>query len=176
MQKIFKSLYLQRSFSQEELEKEIVEMQKHKLLKEIATEREKLLIEQRALHRLCSEEDTKTELVESTTTKKKREDVVRKFEQMRDQEVAKATKSMAFLNRRRNSAQLKLDQITKDLAPKSNRKRRDDHQRYAALEAKQYEMKQRLQEVDREISQFQTSKHVSVITVLCLKCKFYIKI
>ena len=140
-------------------------MQKHKLLKEIASEREKLLIEQRALHCLSGDEHF-AEPVDNRARRKKRESVIRKYEQARDAEEAKATKSMAFLNRRRNSAQLKLDQITKELAPKSGKKRTDDHQHFAALEAKQTEMKKRLQEVDSEISQLQANKQVSMFLMI----------
>jgi len=140
---------------------EIVEMQKHKLLKELASQQEKLREEQRVLDRFYGNDSPQHSHELARSTASKRQDVMRKFDRVREQEEAKITKTMAFLNRRRNSAQLKLDQIAKELAPKSGKKRRDDHKHFAALEAKQAEMKRRLTKVDQEIYELQARKQVS---------------
>ena len=156
---------LQRSFSHDRLEMEIVEMQKHKLLKELATQQEKLREEQRVLDKFCGCDSLQQSQEQLRLNATKRQELMRKFDIMREQEEAKVTKTMAFLNCRRNSAQLKLDQIAKELAPKSGKKRRDDHKYFAALEAKQAEMKIKLAKVDREIYELQVMKQVSSCSI-----------
>ena len=137
-------------------------MQKYKLLKELASQQEKLREEQRSLDRLYGTESPRQTQEQSRSNANKRQDVIRKFDRVREIEEAKVTKTMAFLNCRRNSAQLKLDQLAKELAPKSGKKRRDDHKYFAALESKQAEMKQKLAKVDQEIYELQAKKQVKV--------------
>lgn len=67
----------------------------------------------------------------------------------------RSTKQLTLLNRRRNSAQIKVDQMAKQLAPKSGRKRRENPHQFADMEAKLREMQERLDEVDKEIGRRQ---------------------
>ena len=138
-------------------------MQKHKLLKELASQQEKLLEEQRVWDRFYGNESPVQTPDQEKANAIKRQDVISKFDRAREQEEAIATKTMAFLNRRRNSAQLKLDQMVKELAPKSGKKRRDDHKHFAALEAKQAEMKKKLSNIDKEIFELQANKQVKIL-------------
>lgn len=87
--------------------------------------------------------------------------VIDKYERARGAEEAKVTKCMTLLNRRRNSVQLKVDQLSRELAPNSGKKRREGHQQFAALEAKLDEMKAKLDKIDVEIRQQQAKKQVS---------------
>ena len=136
-------------------------MQKHKLLKELASQQEQILKEQKALDCRYGTGQLPLQPVQMRSHAHKR-DVIRKYDHAREVEEAKVTKTMAFLNRRRNSAQLKLDQVAKELAPKSGKKRRDNHQHFAALEAKQAELKKKLAQVDNEIFKLQANKQVIV--------------
>ncbi|XP_078484321.1 uncharacterized protein LOC100176971 [Ciona intestinalis] len=146
-----------RTASKDELEQELVEMQKHKLLKEIVAQQQQLIEEHRLLEGKVSENSSVNEMSLPRRTSR-RNDVIDKFERVRSEEATKMTKFMTLLNRRRNSAQLKVDQLSREIAPKSGKKRRQNHQNFAAYEAKLNEMKQRLAEIDEEIHEQQAQK------------------
>nr|XP_018667342.1 uncharacterized protein LOC100176971 isoform X2 [Ciona intestinalis] len=146
-----------RTASKDELEQELVEMQKHKLLKEIVAQQQQLIEEHRLLEGKVSENSSVNEMSLPRRTSR-RNDVIDKFERVRSEEETKMTKFMTLLNRRRNSAQLKVDQLSREIAPKSGKKRRQNHQNFAAYEAKLNEMKQRLAEIDEEIHEQQAQK------------------
>lgn len=81
-----------------------------------------------------------------------------KYSRVKEDEEMKMMKCLTHLNRRRNSAQLKVDQFTKEFAPKTGRKRRENPQQFAEMEAKLRELQERLTLVDKEIQERQSSR------------------
>jgi len=95
-----------------------------------------------------------------TSRSPRRDHVINKYDRVRAEEELKLARLMAHLNRRRNSAQLKVDQLARDIAPRSGKKRRQDHQQFAAIETKLNEMKSHLETIDRQILEQQARKQV----------------
>nr|CAB3261417.1 uncharacterized protein LOC100176971 [Phallusia mammillata] len=150
-----------KSHLKDQVDKELVEMQKHKLLKEIFSQQQQIIEDQKqlsnkAINAPCSDEH------HAHQTVMRRNDVIDKYERALGAEEAKLTKHMTLLNRRRNSVQLKVDQLTREIAPTSNKKRRQNHQQFAAVEAKLGAMKANLKKIDGEIQQLQSKKQNTI--------------
>ncbi|XP_076802346.1 uncharacterized protein LOC143446557 [Clavelina lepadiformis] len=150
------SKQLARNGSQERKDRELANMQKNKLLQEIADQQQLLQEEQQLLDKLPS--GGARESVSSSDSVISRDDVIRQYERAKNEEEIKAMKFTTFLNRRRNSVQLKVDQYARDLAPRNGRRRLDDPAQFFAMETKLKELQEELSRVDREFLEEEAKK------------------
>ncbi|XP_078484322.1 uncharacterized protein LOC100187201 [Ciona intestinalis] len=142
---------LTRTVSQDRLDNELMTMHKHRILKDIAVEQQRILEEQKLLEGSTTQQP-------KTARRMSRVEVFENYESAKSEEEVKVTKFLTHLNRRRNSAQLKMDQFTKELAPKNGRRRRDNHAQFSAMEGRLKEMQDALAQVDREIEEEEAAK------------------
>lgn len=133
------------------------QLQKEHLLREVLAKTQKVVEEQRLLQEKHSN-STLPITVSPPTTKISKSQLNEKFKRAREEEEMRSTKQLTHLNKRRNSAQIKVDQMAKQLAPKSGRKRRENPQQFAEMEAKLREMQDKLDEVDKEIGERQAMR------------------
>ncbi|CAK8677809.1 unnamed protein product [Clavelina lepadiformis] len=148
-------LFLPENFIPEAIEQELAELQKQKLLKEIATQQQQIIEEQRILDRKASSElvsPLEGTPVSQSRRASRRSDVIEKYDRVREEEEMKMTKYMTHLNRRRKLSP------AQEIAPKSGKKRRQNHEHFAALEGKLNEMKEKLGKIDNEIHTLQANK------------------
>ncbi|XP_039249401.2 uncharacterized protein LOC120327075 isoform X3 [Styela clava] len=131
------------------------ETQKENLLREVLAHQHNYIEEEKLLQK--KNVNAQISILPSATRFSK-DQVNEKYSRAKEEEELKMLKCLTHLNKRRNSAQLKVDQITKQLAPKSGRKRRENPQQFAEMENKLKELQDRLAMVDKEIQEKQAMK------------------
>nr|CAB3232092.1 connector enhancer of kinase suppressor of ras 2-like [Phallusia mammillata] len=149
---------LRNSASQEKFDNELIQMQKQKLLQEISTQRQQIIEEQIILEKVASTTQLPNSNNQSASRRMSREEVIGHYERAKEEEELKVTKFLTLLNRRRNSVQLKADQCSKDLAPKSGRRRRDNHFQFSSMESRLKEMQETLSLIDKEFEEEEANK------------------
>jgi len=65
-----------------------------------------------------------------------------------------------LLFRRRNSVQIKVDQINRELDPRHGRRRKENHFHFSAMEARLKELQEKLAQYDRELEEEEANKLV----------------
>ncbi|CAH1239991.1 IPCEF1 [Branchiostoma lanceolatum] len=126
-------------------QQELREIQKQQLLAEMLAQKEQIL-------------QKKSVLPSPVEVEKKKEEITTKYERAQEEEELRALRKTTILNQRRNSAQLKVDGITKRLnLPKSKAKAKGNVET-EALTKQLNELKLRQTELARELSVNETHK------------------
>ncbi|XP_078615576.1 uncharacterized protein LOC144884244 isoform X2 [Branchiostoma floridae x Branchiostoma japonicum] len=130
-------------------QQELRELQKQQLLAEVLAQKEQIL-------------QKKSVLPSPVEVEKKKEEITAKYERAQEEEELRALRKTTILNQRRNSAQLKVDGITKRLnlpnkSPKSKLKVKDNVET-EALTKQLNELKLRQTELARELTVNETHK------------------
>ncbi|XP_078696570.1 uncharacterized protein LOC144924836 isoform X1 [Branchiostoma floridae x Branchiostoma belcheri] len=126
-------------------QQELRELQKQQLLAEVLAQKEQIL-------------QKKSVLPSPVEVERKKEEIAAKYERAQEEEELRALRKTTILNQRRNSAQLKVDGITKRLQlPKSKSKAKDDGE-MEALNKQLNELKLRQADLARELSVNETHK------------------
>ena len=93
-----KSIFSQRSEACKQLDSDLLKLQKDKLLKELALQKEQLVEEQKLLENLETT-PTKPSYSAPTMRKKSREDILDRYEKEKIRQELKTTEFLTFLNR-----------------------------------------------------------------------------